>query len=307
MTTLVITRGLPASGKTTWAKDWVAEDIVDRVRVNRDDLRGMIHDGEYHKHLTEAKILKARDVLIASFLRKGISVVCDDTNLPSGTVRDLLKFAASAKAEVEIKDFTDVSLTTCIHRDEKRYDGANPRACVGKGVIMDMHERYIKGKSYPLPVPELAPKAALTAEPYIAKPGTPKAVLVDLDGTTALLNGRSPYDETKVREDKPNRQVIDLVHVLDKAGYYVVFMSGRTAGCMEATLEWLDAQGFGCYELYMRNVSDTRKDAVVKLELFNAHVRDIFDVRLVLDDRDQVVELWRSLGLTCLQVAPGNF
>lgn len=307
MTKLVIMRGLPASGKSIWAKVWVAEDPHNRARVNRDDLRVMIHNGLYSGHRTEDKIIKARNLLTINLLVHGVDVVIDDTNLASGTVRDLLKLAAEAGAEVEVKDFTDVSLTTCIHRDEKRYDGANPRACVGKGVIMDMHERYIKGKSYPLPVPELASKAMQEVEPYVAKPGTPKAVLVDLDGTVALMHGRSPFDETKVREDKPNQRVIDLVHLLDKAGHYVVFMSGRTQGCMEDTLEWLDAQGFGCYELYMRNVGDVRKDAVVKLELFNAHVRDTFDVRLVLDDRDQVVELWRSLGLTCLQVADGDF
>jgi predicted kinase len=187
MTRLIIMRGLPASGKTTWAKDWVALDPHNRARVNRDDLRAMVHDGFYGGHGTERRILKARDVLIASFLHAGLDVVIDDTNLPSGTVRDLMKLAAAAGAEVEIKDFTDVSLTTCIHRDEKRYDGANPRACVGKGVIMDMHERYIKGKSYPLSVPELTPKTAQEVEPYVAKPGTPKAVLVDIDGTVALL------------------------------------------------------------------------------------------------------------------------
>lgn len=307
MTTLVITRGLPASGKTTWAKEWVAESITTRVRVNRDDLRLMIHDGAYHGHVTERQIMRARDALIGSFLRKGLDVVCDDTNLPSGTVRDLLKLAASAKAEVEIKDLTDVSLTTCIHRDEKRYDGANSRSCVGKSVIMDMHERYIKGKSYPLPVPELASQALLGVEPYVVPEGKPKAILVDIDGTVALMGDRNPYDESRVGQDEPNQPVIDLVQTLVYTGHYPIFMSGRSAFCMGDTLAWLDAHGFSNYELHMRNVSDARKDAVVKLELFNEHVRDFFDVRLVLDDRDQVVELWRSLGLTCLQVAPGDF
>lgn len=306
MSKLVITRGLPASGKTTWAKDWVAKNVHGRTRVNRDDLRAMIHNGEYVKGVTEQTILKARDVLIASFLRRGLDVVCDDTNLPSGTVRDLMKIAASTGAEVEIVDMTDVPLETCIERDAKRYDGANPRACVGEQVIRDMDARYLHGK-LPLPVPVLAPKAVQAVEPYVAKPGTRKAVLVDIDGTVALLNGRSPYDETRVHEDKPNPRVVELVHLLAYAGHYLIFMSGRSSGCLDATVEWLDERGFTNYELHMRNVSDTRKDAVVKLELFNEHVRDSFDVRLALDDRDQVVELWRSLGLTCLQVAPGDF
>lgn len=312
MTKLVILRGLPASGKSTWAKAWVSEDVTGRVRINRDDLRGMIHNGEYRGHSTELSIMRARDALIASFLRKGMDVVVDDTNLPSATVRGLMQIAAgiSSLIEVEIKDLTDVPLETCLERDDERgipdLLSVQPDD-VGERVIRGMYERYLKGKSHPLPVPELAPKVINVVEPYVAKPGAPKAVLVDLDGTVALMGDRNPYDETRVGEDKPNPKIVELVHLLIYAGHYPIFMSGRSLACEDATVKWLDAQGFSNYHLHMRNVSDTRKDAVVKLELFNEHVRDRFDVRLVLDDRDQVVELWRSLGLTCLQVAPGDF
>jgi predicted kinase len=309
MTKLMIMRGLPASGKSTWANDWVAEDMTGRVRINRDSLRDMIHNGEYRGRSTELTIMRARDALIASFLRKGMDVVVDDTNLPSATVRGLMKIAAdvSPLIQVEIKDLTDVPLETCIERDAKRYDGANSRACVGENVIRGMHDRYLKGKSHPLPLPTLAPTVVAFVEPYVAKPGTPKAVLVDIDGTVALMGDRNPYDESCVDQDKPNPRVVELVKLLAYDRYYPIFMSGRSRACEDATVAWLDAQGFSNYHLYMRNVSDTRKDAVVKLELFNEHVRDHYDVRLVLDDRDQVVELWRSLGLTCLQVAEGNF
>jgi hypothetical protein len=57
----------------------------------------------------------------------------------------------------------------------------------------------------------------------------------------------------------------------------------------------------------MRPAGDMRKDAIVKRELFDRHVRDRYDVTCILDDRSQVVDMWRSLGLTCLQVAPGEF
>ena len=57
----------------------------------------------------------------------------------------------------------------------------------------------------------------------------------------------------------------------------------------------------------MRRTKDFRKDAIVKTELFEAHIRGQFEVLFVLDDRDQVVEMWRQMGFACLQVAPGNF
>jgi hypothetical protein len=45
----------------------------------------------------------------------------------------------------------------------------------------------------------------------------------------------------------------------------------------------------------------------VKLELFDRHVRGAFDVQGVFDDRNRVVEMWRSIGLKCFHVQEGNF
>ena len=57
----------------------------------------------------------------------------------------------------------------------------------------------------------------------------------------------------------------------------------------------------------MRPAGDRRRDSIVKAELFDRKVRDEYRVLVVLDDRKQVVDMWRSLGLTCLQVAEGDF
>lgn len=61
------------------------------------------------------------------------------------------------------------------------------------------------------------------------------------------------------------------------------------------------------WELFMRPAGDTRNDAVVKLELFDQHIRDRYDVLRCYDDRARVVAAWRSIGLTVFQVADGNF
>jgi len=57
----------------------------------------------------------------------------------------------------------------------------------------------------------------------------------------------------------------------------------------------------------MRPEGNTEQDALIKGRLFDGHVRERLAVVGVLDDRDQVVALWRSLGLPCFQVAPGAF
>lgn len=132
--------------------------------------------------------------------------------------------------------------------------------------------------------------------------------MCDIDGTVALMASRSPFDETRVHEDRPNLPVIAVLRAMHAGGHRIVFLSGRTAGCRQATHDWLcEHVGVPFDGLHMRAEGDMRKDSVVKRELFDAHVREHYDVRVVLDDRDQVVELWRSMGLTCLQVADGNF
>src|SRR6185437_7275714 len=107
--------------------------------------------------------------------------------------------------------------------------------------------------------------------PYTPRPGTPAAILVDLDGTVALLR-RNPYDESRVSTDRPNAPVVETVRALVARGHRPVFMSGRTEGCREETTQWLVthvARGLCDIELHMRAAGDRRPDRVVKLELFN--------------------------------------
>jgi hypothetical protein len=87
-----------------------------------------------------------------------------------------------------------------------------------------------------------------------------------------------------------------------------VFLSGRTAGCQDATTAWLTQHVGGPFDgPFMRAAGDHRKDSIVKAELFDRHVRDTYDVTCVLDDRKQVVDTWRAMDLTVLQVAEGDF
>lgn len=136
----------------------------------------------------------------------------------------------------------------------------------------------------------------------------PQAVMVDIDGTVALRGDRSPFDESRVGEDLPNVAVIRVVRLMQTAGYRVLFCSGRTDACRDATVAWLDRHVGVPYEaLHMRTVGDFRKDSVVKLEIFDRHIRHSYQVVAVFDDRDQVVKAWRGIGLPVFQVAEGDF
>ena len=134
MLRVTILKGLPASGKTTWALAQIKENGALK-RVSKDDLRAMLDGGTWSR-ANEKFILTARDRLIIAALEAGYSVLVDDTNLVSkheSHIRELVR----GKAEVVVQDFTGVPLETCLQRDRER---ANP---VGERVIRRMYRDYL--------------------------------------------------------------------------------------------------------------------------------------------------------------------
>jgi predicted kinase len=292
-----ITRGLPGSGKTTWARQQPGA-----VRVNRDELRQMLHGGPLGVGWAEVQVTVAQRAQIEALLRAGANVICDDTNLRARVARELAELGLRCGAEVVFREFTDVPLDECIRRDAER--PAEVR--VGEEVIRTMFQRYLSGRSLPLPVPDPTPPSPEAK--YTPAPGAPNTILVDIDGTVALMNGRSPYDMSKVGRDTPHHAVIEAVRAMHAAGFLVVYCSGRSDDARADTEAWLDRHvGVPYVALHMREYGDQRKDSIVKAEIFDREVRGRYHVVAVFDDRDQVVRMWRSLGLTVFQVADGNF
>jgi predicted kinase len=292
MKTLTITRGLPGSGKSTWAKAQ-----PNAARINRDDLRKMLYGTASHEHASEQQVTLVQHAAVRALLTDGVDVICDDTNLRARYVRALFEVAAECGAEAVIEDFTDVPLEVCLARDAAREDP------VGEQVIRRLHERFLAGKR-----PRFdAPQAQATRR-YEPDTSLPDAILVDVDGTVALTGDRSPYDMTRVALDQPNHLVITAIRAMHHAGHAIVYCSGRTDDARQATADWLDTHvGLPYAALHMRAVGDTRKDSVVKREIFDLQIRRNWNVVGVFDDRNQVVRMWRDLGLTVFQVADGNF
>jgi adenylate cyclase class IV len=131
-----------------------------------------------------------------------------------------------------------------------------------------------------------------------------KAIICDLDGTLALLGNRNPYDASKAVEDKLNKPIARILQLYDGK---ILIVSGRYDTYREQTIAWLKTHNIQYEQLFLREAGDSRKDFVVKKEIFDTHIKEKYEVEFTLDDRDQSVAFWRSLGFTCLQVAPGNF
>jgi predicted kinase len=305
MPTLTVTRGLPGSGKTTWARERLRTDLLRGARVNRDDMRRSLHGGLIGAGWAERQVTLAQHAAVAELLRASVDVICDDTNLRARIVRSFAELARDCGADFAVRDFTDVPPEVCIERDAGRPEAER----VGAEVITAMWQRYLAGKTVPLPLPQLA-ETPLPGVPrvYHAGRGLPEAVLVDIDGTVALMGDRSPYDMTRVDEDRPNHTVITAVRAMHAFGHHIVFCSGRSDDSRDLTEAWLAEHVGVPYEaLFMRATGDTRKDSIVKAEIFEREIRHRWAVTGVFDDRNQVVRMWRSLGLTVFQVADGNF
>jgi hypothetical protein len=134
-----------------------------------------------------------------------------------------------------------------------------------------------------------------------------KLVLVDIDGTVAHRTNREPFEYDKVLDDRPDNETIEVINALWRAGYKIIFISARDDSCFDDSYEWLRLHCPPFIKLYMRKTGDFRKDAVIKEEIYREHIEPFYDVFCVFDDRNQVVDMWRSIGLKCFQPEPGDF
>jgi len=298
MSKILLLKGLPASGKTSYARQLIKDNPGVYKRINKDELRAMLDAGEWSTE-NEKFILKIRDELVIKCLAAGYSVIVDDTNLHLKHEARMRQLAQAdpemglEEVEVEIKEFS-TSVDECIKRDSMRANG------VGAKVIRQMYRQFLRKGP-----PVLSERIM----------NVPDAIICDMDGTLALMNGRSPYDVEKCKEDLVNHSVAEIVrefHLsnnrLDgRPSVHVIIVSGRDDIYKEHTREWLITHGIPHNGIYMRRATDKRDDTIVKKEIYETYIKGKFNVLFVLDDRSKVVDMWREQGLTCLQVAEGEF
>jgi predicted kinase len=283
MPKIILTKGLPASGKSTWAFQELEKD-PNTKRVNKDDLRAMLDNGRWSKS-NEKFVLTVRDFIISEALKKGHNIIVDDTNLHEKHYFKMKELVQETNSSVEINDsFLEVSVEECIKRDLKRPNS------VGEKVILDMHKQ-----AFPVQVEVIKQDNQL-----------PKAVIFDVDGTLAIKSDRNPYDWDRVSEDSLNLPVAQALWNYQQAGYRIVVLTGRDGVCENQTKDWLEKNNI-IYDYFgIRKTGDTRKDSVIKKELFDDVIKYYY-VTAVYDDRDQVVKMWREMGIACFQVDYGDF
>lgn len=320
---MLILSGLPASGKSTYAKLWVAEDPDARLRMCWDDFRLEMYGPDWKFNGSdEAKMIKhSRNVTIRA-LNAGISVIIDNTNLTPRTRNSWVQLGRELGVTVTEHEI-DTPIKDCVYRDRQR----TGRARVGRAVIerMALFHGFIDWKDY-----------------HTNTTGNKDFVLVDVDGTIAdpewrrdLVRGETQHKSecpiistlkdavwafkdghcihcgakkfkkdwrrffADVDKDPPIQPIINLVKTLK--AYDIIVVSGRPIDpCGKPTEDWLLKHGLDPLFLFMRDGRDSREDTVVKKEI--ALLLPLDRVAYVIDDRPSVLRMWQSLGLTTLAV-----
>lgn len=292
MLKIILTKGLPASGKDTWATKMIRVSNGKFKRVNKDMLRLMLDDNKWSKD-NEKIILNARDSLIKTILQSGNNVIVSDTNFGKTHEERIRQLANSFSKEnkieviVEIIDFTHVPIEECIKRD------LNRPISVGEKVIRQMYNQFLRPN-----IPKIKHNFTL-----------PDCIICDLDGTLAILNGRNPYDASTCENDELNQPLANILLTmlndspLSLRKPHLFFFSGREDKYRAQTESWINNK-IGNYAdlIIMRKTGDHRKDSIVKKEFYFEYVKDKYNVLAIFDDRLQVCRMWNELGLPLFRV-----
>lgn len=288
--------GIPASGKSTWSEDFVCKNS-DWVRVCRDDFRAMLKSQPVCEPKIESLINTLQDTVILDSLAKGLNVIIDNTNLKVSYIEHFCELVKH-KASVEFQVF-DISLNKALERNANR----------DKKVSEDSIKKMFK--EYKILVDSFDPSTRPQERKIYKNPSIDSkkedVIISDIDGTLSHMNGkRGPFDWNKVDRDDVDIIVADRLRKHRKLGEKIIIVTGRDESCRELTTEWLNFYDIPFDEMYMRPENDYRKDSIVKKDIYDNHLSK-YNVLFVYDDRNQVVDMWRGLGVKVFQVEPGNF
>jgi predicted kinase/phosphoglycolate phosphatase-like HAD superfamily hydrolase len=305
MTEIILTRGLPGSGKSTYAREWVAEDPKGRVNISRDDIRMQLFGEWYPKtdrKEKEDKVTEVQHALIAQALQSGKKVMIDDTNLNPRVFSTFKKLASTHNVPLTHKDFP-VSVEESIRRQIGR-DKPVPADSIrkmAKDYLGPNGEFHLFPNTYPVK-PFTTPDSRQTTIAFDAD-GT----LVDVSALTHLVRG-SYRDFDRFHRSSlwspPNQEVVDLAKEAADRGFKVIVVTAREELYRDVTQSWMDKHGVPYENIFMRGMGDRRPDHIAKRQMFE-EINKHYDVVHFVDDRHDIAEVWRSHGVETTLVSGG--
>jgi len=271
MSKLIMLSGLPASGKSTKAKE-IIEVSGNYYRLNYDLLRMMLHFDKYSPH-NEQITQDLADNIAKMLLISGKNVIIDNCNLGQNHKAHWSNIAYQHSAKFEVVSLTDVPWNICITRDLLR------KTPVGDHVILKMALQY-----------------------KLADPG-PKVVICDLDGTLCDTTWRQEHVRKEPKDweafyqgipnDVPRHEVLEIYFDYLHQGCTGILVSGRPEKYREITEKWLHIWSIPSFVVLMRENHDARPDDIVKKQILDTYLTKE-NVIAVIDDRRRVLKMWEE-------------
>ena len=310
---IILTRGIQASGKSTWAVNWVKEDPLNRIRYNNDALRDMsgVYWPENSKALKKREdiIYKEKKNWVWNCMLAGYDIVIDNMNFnpkEKEFVDNLIKEFNENNSNdsgwvysVEYKNFF-IPVEECIRRDAMR---PNP---IGAKTIKDTHRRYRDTI------------ASILNYEYVESlkkndENKKNCIIVDIDATLCFNTNGRPYfgagAAEGMKDDLPCMQTIDLVNrYLKDPDTAVIILTGRedSTDIRTATENWLKEHLDGTPDkILLRPLKNYSSGQDCKYKMYQDFIEPYYNVLFVLEDSTKVVNMWREHGLICLQCNDG--
>lgn len=301
---IILTRGIPGSGKSTWARAWVEESPETRIRINYNDLRNMM--GPYwvpsREHMLDYIMWPA--INAAAYNDSSYDIVIDNMNLNPKVWKRfeewLLTFNQSSFAtehkrqyKLEFKDFF-IPVEECIKRDAMR---PNP---IGEKTIKEIWRKYRHFIQ------------TTSVEKYVSNMrafdlSKPNCVVIDMDSTMCFNMSKRPWygkgSTEMMLDDVPNINMVQLLQIIHK-DCPVIVCTGRDTSQKEVTKQWLAKYDIFPTKIYMRQKYDFRKGVEVKEELIN-QILEEYNIIAIFEDSEPIVQKLRDMGLTVLQPNKG--
>ena len=143
MKTIYFLRGLPASGKSTWAKTKLAAlnrgEYKRAILTNKDEIRKRFQSRGV---ISESKIIQKETETVTNALKTGLHVIIDNTHFHLPHEARFRTLASQYGYRFVVQSFTHVPLEECVRRDAKRKNS------VGEGVIRSMYSKYGELEAY---------------------------------------------------------------------------------------------------------------------------------------------------------------
>lgn len=284
---LIVLVGPPGAGKTTKAKEY---ESLGYWRISQDDMG----KSEHQKIFNET-------------LKTGDNIVIDRMGF-SKSQRD--RYINPAKEHGYLTTIVVIheSMETCFARCAARV--GHPTVVTQEDASRAINFFFSK---YERPADNEADNV-VRLWPEGEKP---PCVVVDLDGTLCNVDHRLHHMRGEKKNwkaffaeminDSLNDWCSSIMLGMELIGYKIILCSGRPDNFRGPTVSWLGRNDIHYDGLFMRNRSDSRKDDIAKENILDFEILTRYTPIVFIDDRQQVVDKYRSRGFTVLQCAKGDF